>query len=264
MSTNEGHSNATNYRVEPGVPVALGVFLAYVVVVIGLEYTSGISYLDWFASAANAYRAMVLPFAVGSVLVVAFTLWSRWDFVWRDRERMAMHWLLWLPVAAVVITFLLRLLGLDWSAIPLDLIAAAIIGAALVGFTEETLFRGVILRALRTHNRSEGVVIVVSTLWFGAFHMVNVFLGVSFGAALLQSVFAACLGAILYFLRRGSGWLVAGMAAHALWDLPNFLHMPDSEANGLFAIAGLLSFLVYGMGAIALLVSWLRDRQLVA
>lgn len=264
MSITEKNSNETTYRVEPSVPAAIGVFLAYVVVVIGLEYLSGISYLDWFASAANAYRAVVLPFAVGSVLLVAFTLWSRWDFVWRDRERMPMHWLLWLPVAGVVLTFLLRLFGLDWTSIPSDLIVAAIIGASLVGFAEETLFRGVILRALRAHNRSEGAAIVLSTLWFGAFHLVNVFLGVSFGAALIQSVFAACLGLVLYLFRRGSGWLAAGVVAHALWDLPNFLLTPTTGPNGLLAMAGLLSFVVYGMGAIALVFSWYRNRQRVA
>ena len=102
--------------------------------------------------------------------------------------------------------FLLRLIGLEWVSIPSDLIIAALIAASLVGFAEETLFRGVILRGLRTHNRSEGVVIVVTTVWFSAFHLVNIFLGLTFGEALLQSVIAACLGAILYLFRRGSGW----------------------------------------------------------
>ncbi|MCB0124642.1 MAG: CPBP family intramembrane metalloprotease [Caldilineaceae bacterium] len=254
--------HATTYRVDPSVPAA-GVFLAYVVVVIGLEYMSGISYEEWFASAANAYRGAVLPFATGSALLVAFTWWSRWDFVWRDRARMPMHWLGWLPAAGVVLMFLLRLIGLEWVSIPSDLIIAALIAASLVGFAEETLFRGVILRGLRTHNRSEGVVIVVTTVWFSAFHLVNIFLGLTFGEALLQSVIAACLGAILYLFRRGSGWLVAGMSAHALWDLSSSLHTSESGASGLFALAGLLSFLVYGMGAIALVFSWYRNRQRV-
>lgn len=70
---------ARPWRVAPSVPVAIGVFIAYVVVFIGLSSTSAIAYSDWFASGGNAFRTAVLPLIGGSLVLVAFMLWSRWD-----------------------------------------------------------------------------------------------------------------------------------------------------------------------------------------
>ena len=72
------------------MPVAFGVFIAYVMAFIGLSSTSGVAYSEFFASSGNAYRAAVLPLAAGSLVLILFTWWARWDFVFRDPAKLGM------------------------------------------------------------------------------------------------------------------------------------------------------------------------------
>src|SRR5690606_27544524 len=125
----------------------------------------------------NAYRAAVLPLAAGSLVLILFTWWARWDFVFRDPAKLGMTFVLWIPVVLFTLGIVGHLIGVDWVTVPTGLLLAIIAAGVLVGFAEETLFRGIILRSLRTKQRAEGWVVLVSSLWFGFFHLTNVLNG---------------------------------------------------------------------------------------
>ena len=161
------------WRVAPSVPVAIGVFIAYVVVFIGLTATAGIDYADWFATSANAFRTAVIPLIGGSLVLIAFVLWARWDWVFKDPARLPMSGLLWVPVAIFAVGIVAHLAIADWADTPTDLLLAIVAAGVLVGFAEETLFRGIILRSLRTNLRPEAWVMLISSVWFGFFHLTN-------------------------------------------------------------------------------------------
>jgi uncharacterized protein len=80
---------------------------------------------------------------------------------------------LWVPVAIFGAAIIGHFAVVDWAKVDGTLLLAVVCAAVLVGFAEETLFRGIILRSLRTTLRPEAWVMLVSSLWFGFFHLTN-------------------------------------------------------------------------------------------
>jgi membrane protease YdiL (CAAX protease family) len=87
-----------------------------------------------------------------------------------------------------------------WSAFVAAHLLAIVAAAVLVGFAEETLFRGIILRALRGGRRPEGLVVLFSSLWFGFFHLSNLVVGAGI-SVIQQSIIASLAGVRLYLAR---------------------------------------------------------------
>lgn len=247
------------WRVAPSVPVALLVFVVYVVLVVGLMRASGIGYEHFFDSAGSTLRSAVLPLAVGALWLVAFLWWARWDHVWRDARRLPTGWLLWSLPVVVLATTLLRLVGVEWGAFDVEHVLAVATASALVGFAEETLFRGVVLRALRQGRRSEAAAALWTTLWFGAFHLTNLLLDEP--GAVLQVVFAGLSGLAFYLARRGTGTIVAAMALHGLWDFSTFLSGTHAVDGAATSTAGFLTVVVYGLAAVLVVVVGVRERR---
>lgn len=256
-TTTTGPSPA--WRVAPSVPVAVAVFVAYVVVVIGLMATSGIGYEDIFDTGANAWRAAVVPLLGGSLVLIGFLLWARWDGVFRDPVRLPMHRALRIPIAIFVVGIVAHLAIADWAKAPTDVLLAIFAAGLLVGFAEETLFRGIVLRSLRTNLRPEAWVMLISALWFGFFHLPNVLVGSPLGGVLLQCVQASVAGIVLYLFRRVRGLLVVAMVAHGLWDMSVFLPAP----TGTIAVVNLAIQLLVSISAVvAAIVILRRDRRI--
>lgn len=242
-------------RVAPSVSVAVGVFVAYVVAFIGLTATSDAAYDEWFATGSNAWRSAVVSLAAASVVLVLFLAWARWDGVFRDRERLWMSRALRVPPVLFAGGIVLHLALVDWSAVGLDLLVPVVLAGVGVGFAEETMFRGIVLRALRTHGRPEAWVMMISSVWFGFFHLTNLANGSPLGATLGQCITASLTGVALYLFRRWSGRLLPAMVAHGLWDISVFL--PASDAG---IVASLLLQVAVGAVSVVAIVVIFRAR----
>lgn len=249
-------------RIAPSVPLALGLIVAYSVVFTVVAASSGIPYAEWFATGASAFRTAVLPLICGAVLIVAFLVWARWDFVFRDPERVPMRPVYWVAVAVFVLGILLHLVFVNWGRLTPGLVLAILAAGVLVGFCEETLFRGVLLRSLRNGTRSEALCLVLSSAAFGLFHLTNLINGSPLSAALTQVGLAATTGVILYLFRRTRGLLAVGMVAHGAWDISVFLPGGAGGVPGAFISLALL-VIVPALAVVAAIVSLLRDRRLV-
>jgi len=130
----------------------------------------------------------------------------------------------------------------------------------LVGFTEETLFRGIILRSLRTNARPEAWAMLITTVWFGLFHLLSMFGGLDIVSTLTQCFLAAVSGVAYYLFRRARGLLVWAMLAHGLWDMSLFLPAP----SGSLVNADRIALIVVVISALVAVVALLRrDRSLV-
>ncbi|ACQ78761.1 Abortive infection protein [Beutenbergia cavernae DSM 12333] len=251
--------STARWRATPSVPVAAVVFVVYCVIVIGLMKAAGVGYEHFFDSAQAALRAVVLPLAAGAVWLTAFLVWARWDHVFRDARRLPTSWFLWILPGLMALVAVLHLLGLDWNRFTPGHVLAVLLASLLVGYTEETLFRGIVLRALRQGARSEGMAILWTTLWFGGFHLTNLLLNEP--GAVLQVVFAALTGTALYLARRGTGTIIAAMALHALWDNSTFLAGVHTSDSGPALAANALTTVVYPLAAVTLVVLVVRDRR---
>lgn len=247
-----------SWRVAPSVPVAAGVFVAYCVVFIGLAGSSGIGYDNWFDTSANILRTAVLPLAAGSLLLILFLLWARWDFVFRDPERLPMPGILKALLVLYLVFIVAQFAVADWGNVG-DKLLPILAAGLLVGFAEETLFRGIILRSLRTKMRPEAWVMLLSSIWFGAFHLTNIITGVNPISAVVQVLLATAGGVFLYMFRRFRGLLVVPMVVHALWDTSLFLPQPTgSLAN----VGRVIIAVVVITAIIAIVVMIRRDRRI--
>lgn len=129
--------------------------------------------------------------------------------------------------------------GLPPAAITLFILA----NTALVGWSEEVMFRGIWLRGL---FRSFGIwpAILGSSLIFGAMHVLNVFLTGDLPGAVAQAVAAFLSGTFLAAVRLRTGSLWTGIVLHGLWDAGTFLVAygapPESAPEGLGAYGSML------------------------
>ncbi|MFC4787119.1 lysostaphin resistance A-like protein [Nocardioides sp. MAHUQ-72] len=264
MTTRSAAPAVRRRRVEPSIGVGLAMVVAYMVVFNGLQVVAGVDYADYVDSPGNAWRAVVLPLAAGAVLLIAFVLWSGWDTVWRDPARLPMTWALRTAPLLFAAVLVLRFAGVDWGDVPADLLWPILLGGILVGFCEETLFRGIVLRCLRTGGRPESRAVLWSCLVFGGFHTGNLLFGQSVGAVAFQVVMATIAGATLYLFRRWSGLLVAGMVAHGAWDASLFLAQDHALENALSDTIGFVGLALVALaGLVALVEILVRDRDLV-
>jgi membrane protease YdiL (CAAX protease family) len=255
---------ASRVRVRIGLPAATVVFVVYVIIFIGLLKQSGIPYTDLVKTADNTLQGPVRSLVGGTIFLVAFLLWARWDHVFADWHRLRMGFWLWLPAGLMLVVIGLQFAGVDWGKFTGAHLMWILVAGVLVGFAEETLFRGIILRALREGGRREWIAVLVSSLWFGWFHLTNLLVGEPVAQVVQQCVIASMAGIALYLWRRGTGVLVAGMVIHGLWDMSSFVlgaHMIDGSL--LPQLGSAVGNLAYLTAVIALIIIW-RRRDVAA
>lgn len=216
------HTAMSLPRLAPGIVPALMAWMLYGLITFVIQSSSGISYLDWFKTAANAWRTGVLSLAVGSVVLLGWLAITRWDHLWRDPRRLPVTGVMKAAMGFWWAAIALRLAGVDWQAVPLDLLLAVVVSGVLVGFAEETLFRGFVLRALREGGRAESSAALWTAVCFGLFHLPNVLMGTG-AVGVIQVFLAALSGSVLYVFRRHTGRLWPAMVAHGAWDISAFL-----------------------------------------
>lgn len=243
----------------PSWKVALLIIIGYTLIMPGLMAVSGVPYDDLFLTVDNAFKGVLIPLAAGAVFLVAVLAWLRWDHVFGDPGRLPMSWLLWAPVVLMALGAVIRLFGVPGD-IPFDLIGVIIACGILVGFTEETLFRGILLRALRAGERPEVQIALIVSLAFGLFHLTNLGVGSPVAAVIVQVVIASISGFVLYLARRAFGLLLAGMVLHGIWDMSTFLLVTEDGFTSAAAnVAQGLMFLNLALAVIAAI--WLYRKQ---
>lgn len=217
------------HRLQPTVTVGIVVAVVYTIILSTVQQLAGVPYDEFFDSASNTWRAPVLSLAIGSVLLLGFLAWARWDLVWRDPARLPVSRLAWFLLGLFTVCIVVRGAGISWADIDPELLAAVLCLGVLVGLSEELLFRGIFLRCMRNGRMSEGAAALWTAAAFGLFHLPNVFLGTGI-TGLTQVVLAGLSGIALYYFRVAFGALVVGMVMHGLFDITTFLS-PDYGAT---------------------------------
>jgi membrane protease YdiL (CAAX protease family) len=196
--------------------VALGAFVLWTAItIIGGNITTGgeMTLLDGVTSGLG------WTWLAAAGFILAVVLWQGWRDVGLDRWAEAEGWrLAWLPMVYVVgglavATFL----GLP----PATILLLILLNTLLVGFSEELMFRGVLLQAFR-HATSIWLAVFLTSVVFGAVHSLNVFVTGDLRAALIQSSAAFLSGLVFIALRLRTGSLWPPIIVHALWDFATF------------------------------------------
>jgi hypothetical protein len=181
---------------------------------------SGVDYDDIVGSADNALKAIVIPLAVVAVaLIIVTTLLGWWKPALCDEHR-ARGWIMAVPIVMLTVT----IAGINYGHLgDLDsgLLLWIAVGTLLVGFSEELMYRGLVLVSFRGAMR-ESHAWFWSSVAFGLLHGINAFLGQDFVPTIVQIVSAFVLGSGFYVARRVSGVIFLPMLMHTLWDFSTF------------------------------------------
>ncbi|WP_239526069.1 CPBP family intramembrane glutamic endopeptidase [Microbacterium sp. B35-30] len=234
-------------RVTPRVWIGLTIYVGYVLVIYVVSRLSGVAYTDIGKSAEFTWRGAVLDLAVGAVLL-AITTWllGWWKPALFERKRSHHRWPIFVPAIMLVVA-ILNLSNTDWSKFDASFILSLLALGIAVGFCEELLSRGLLLTAFRS-QLSEVWVWLLTSLLFGAMHLINAALGAPLASTLGQVLIAAMSGTCFYIVRRVTGSLIWAMALHGIWDVSafsvGFAPLGPAWATFLTPVIGLLAVAV--------------------
>jgi membrane protease YdiL (CAAX protease family) len=213
-------------RITPRPSIAWAIGLLYGPAFIALLLASGVDYDTVADSTHNFVRAVVIPMAILTVVVIALTTWlGWWRPVLRD-DRPAPRWMISIPIVFAIAI----LAGIDYGRVAdlqTSFLLWAAVGTLMVGFCEETVYRGLAVVGFR-EGYSEVRVWLFSSLLFMLLHAWNLVAGQSLPATVSQLGFTFVLGSILYAVRRTSGTLIIPILLHAGWDWMSFTGASDA------------------------------------
>lgn len=208
-------------RVSPRASIAVLVAVVYLALVCAVWVVTGTDYTTIGSTVGTTVAGIVVPVGLGAVFLAAVTTYLGW---WRpvlyEQPRVGPRWLLVVPILFVVIA-IGSLSGADLSRFSATHLLMLVVGVVLVGFSEETLCRGIAVVGLRGTG-SEVLAWLGSCLVFALLHGVNALFGAPVAATGMQILFAFLAGSVLYVTRRVTGVLVACMVIHAFWDFSSF------------------------------------------
>lgn len=165
-------------------------------------------------------HAVGRQFVFASLFLVAVVVVLRWPGLGLNGPRPASSLrVLWLP-ALYIAGFLMLAVSLGLP--PPGVMAILLANTLLVGFSEELMFRGILFTGLR-ERLSIWPAIWLTSILFGAVHMLNVFATGDMTGALIQAVAAGFSGVLFIAIRLRTGSLIVAMAVHAFWDFGLFL-----------------------------------------
>ncbi|MFK0402348.1 CPBP family intramembrane glutamic endopeptidase [Microbacterium sp. NPDC090225] len=245
----------SSLRVRPRVWIGFAIWLAYILIVFGVQSVSGVPYDEWGDSGANLFLGAGVSLIVATLLLaVTASVLGWWRPALFDDARSRHRWPIVAPILlAIVAVFTLTLT--DWSAYDGAFFAASLV-LLLVGFTEEMTARGLMVVALRS-RLSEVWVWFLSSAAFGLMHFMNFFLGQDLVPTIQQVGSAFAIGTVFYILRRTTGTLIWAMILHALWAFSVFA-VGHGTPNPLAQSVGLLQMVI---GILAIVFVWFTFRS---
>lgn len=214
-----------------GLPIGARRFPVWgyvVIIVVYLAIVQSLPYLTTrgmdieygkYPDSETVLRALVLPIGITAVLAaIIVTVLGWWGPVWRD-HRPVRRWVRVVPILLIAAV----LVGTNYAKLAdrgLGYSLLFLFGALLVGFTEETMFRGIGVWVFRSNGFGEAKVALWTCLIFGLAHGTNIF--TEGAGAILQVLVTAIAGYFFYLTRRTTGFIVVAMVIHALWDFGLF------------------------------------------
>jgi hypothetical protein len=240
--------------------------LAVVVVAIWLAITMGVPAL--MQDGETSLQEMVTrDLAWGVAGAAVFLVLAIWLAGWRDmgfRAPGPAGWwkLIWLP--ALYLTGL-GILGVTTGKLEPVGVTMVLINTAMVGFSEELAFRGVLWGAARKALPFWAGFLLVSAV-FGSVHVLNAVLTGELAAAGVQALNAFMSGAAYLAIRIRTRSIIPIMVIHATWDFVVFLAGSGADKTAAPDPALLQQQLTFGLiltGPLFLYGLWLVRNERV-
>ena len=269
MIDRAGESSWTAFWNKGGWWRALMLVAVYLALYLGAGRVSGLIFGGWisggtFDSPLNVFANLTFALLVGSVLLVIFLASVGWfREIFGPQPISGSRWM-WIAPVLVVIFIVLRLLGLDYGRYGAAVVTVSLLTGLLIGFAEEVLYRGIVVKMLRDAGSRELVVALVSSLYFAGSHSVNALGGMAPLTVILTVAYTFFFGVLMYLTLRVTGHIIWAILIHGLFDPTLFLStggVDESNAatqNIFLTIAGPANIVIIGVGLI--LVCFVRGR----
>ena len=258
------------YRLKPTAVNGLLIVVVYGALLIGMQIVGGVKYDEIADSTSNLFRGVVIPVLVGAAVLTGFAVWSGWmRDVWVDRYRITGYvWMLLIPVlliASVALNLVDADLGQRGAAFWVTLAA----GVALVGYSEELLIRGLLVRGMRGSGHGDLRILLGSSVVFGLLHGLNLFAGQDLSTTMAQVGTTIYFGGYMYVCLRRTGLLVVPIVLHALWDFSVLARgetgsevslSVSSASSGIVKIGSILTLVLYVVLLASAIAIWRRGR----
>lgn len=173
----------------------------------------------------------ILLMALPVLTLIAILLLSRWHW-WREvgfRLPPHLRSLWFFTVALLPVILNSAFAGIGYPGIGPLLFFLGL--ALLVGFVEETYFRGMMLRALL--KRGPWQAVIITSLLFGPLHLLNAGAGANLAATLLQVVYAFAFGMMFAALALRTQTILPLIVIHGLMDFFGYLAVSTVETTSL-------------------------------
>jgi uncharacterized protein len=194
--------------------------LGYIAIMAVGMFTSGHLFGMVYGTPEMVYVLVFFEIAMSIyAIAMARRIFGRWQCGFGPIDWRGMWWLLPnFAIMAALFAIALRSNGAILSGLALVIIVTMI----LVGFSEELMFRGIVLQG-GLREASKGKAILISAALFSLLHSVNVLAYVPLDGMLTQMVLTFVFGLAMacYGLRINS--LIPLIVFHALWDMVQFL-----------------------------------------
>lgn len=186
-----------------------------IAVLVGLVATSILPMISQAATGVSKLPDFIALCVVALLTAVLVSILGWWRIVGWNRPAQ------WRNLGLLILPALLVLLPLikGFKAVDVGTVVFLLVGYLLVGFHEETIFRGVILRILRP--KGVWFAVLISSLLFSLAHSTNLFLRFSGQPTLvgLQMIGTFTFGIGMAALRLRTNTLWPLMLLHAISDL---------------------------------------------
>lgn len=151
------------------------------------------------------------------VLIIYFTWKRKWTFFGFKAGTARKNWIHYIPLFIILVILCFQ----GFSNKPIEIVIFYIGFAVLVGFVEESIYRGIIIKILLPI----GVVpaILTSSILFSFTHILNLLSGQSAEQMVLQLVYALLIGIVLAQLFIKNGSIYPLILFHTLHNLIQFL-----------------------------------------
>lgn len=250
--------DTNNARRRLSMPALFGWLAAFYLIpqIVSLFAVPGIADGPAYVDVRSALQLELVP-DLGSALIAMFLIHRLgWVELVRHERFSTRRWVVIVPAAMIVAA----VAAIDWTNLADaggQLVAVLAVSTFFTGVSEELMFRGVALQALRDRG-GEVRAAWFSSAMFGLLHLANVI--VAGGAAIFQAVWAIGVGYLLYLCRRVGRGIVLPIIVHWLWNFSSF--SPELGLDDDAPVISDLQFLMVVLSIVLVVIVLIRRRAI--
>lgn len=213
--------------------MVLGIVICflYVVILTLINKFIGVKYTDLLKTENNLKKGLVIPVAICTIGLTVFAYIAGFIPSAFTYSPIISNVFLWIVPIIILAGIILRWPHARWDKFTKKGIAYMVLGALLVGFSEELLVRGILVHLLQNAGYSVLFVGIISSVIFGVMHGVNYFTGQDAKTTLGQMLTTSLIGINFYVLLIITGNLWVPIILHAVHDLSLFIQGGEVNKN---------------------------------